>query len=387
MQFVVLAVVAILLYLGTMGVFRFWQRRYSEGQVVEGLPRVCGSFVVGAFLIGLVATGTVIPVVTPNLCSFIAIALLFLLYATDRWWKLKYQIIWFPFLALFGTSLCPMFLSDLPFEMSNQLVMAAVWTSVMTIVVYFDKLPLVTFLTLSSWLIACGVMTLTPSTLPSAFAVTLLLIVAPVWGIVNMLARFFGVALLDRYVSMVIGFIMGGIIAICVGYGCYMSAMTFCSYYLFELFFILLCYCGFHPFGMQKGEFVFSTCLAESQSIRLVRILFGHLIILSLLAVLMWRGQNSKAGYIVLAIVLIDLWNRYRTLGTPVPGYKEMWGETKKMCAMAWDKCKKEPISSEQKAIRSKNKKKSTLSQKKSLKKISKKAVPTKKVVKRKKKK
>ncbi len=89
-----------------------------------------------------------------------------------------------------------------------------------------------------------------------------------------------------------------------------------------------------------------------------------------------------------MAIVLIDMWNRYRSLGAPVPGYKEMWSETKKMCAMAWNKCKKEPVSAEPKTTKTKQKKvKTTPAPKKSSTKISRKKMGSKKVTKRKKKK
>ncbi len=340
MQIFVVALVTLLAYLGTMSGFWFWLKSRTPKDIEHNLEATIGGVIVSVLILSLGAILTVFPQVSLRQYALLIAVLMSLLYAQNKWPRLEYKFFWTMFLALFGTALAAEILPGLPVSLDNQVAMTLTWFVVMNAVIWFDREPLVSFLTAASWALAFSLICLTPNMFPAQLAILMVLTVAVLWGMLNMMAKYLSRVSLGPYGSTVLGFIMGGVIAVFVGYGSVASAITLCSYYLFELVFIGLTYCGFHPLRMQKGDFVLNRCLIEAKSAGLIRILGIHLICLALLGALLWRTPWIGALLIVTLVMLVDLYNRYHGLGRPVPGFRDMWHETQNMVKAALQRTK-----------------------------------------------
>jgi len=338
MQILIVALVAVLVYFGTMAFYWFWLRRTSVKDLEQNLDSTIGGVIVGALMLGLGAILMVFPQVTLRQYALLSTALLSLLYLQNKWPRLRYKCFWMMFLALFGSALMPEIFPSLPLSLNSQVLMALTWFSVMSLVIWFDQEPLVSFLTASSWALAFSLICLVPNAFPPQLTVWMVLSVAAFWGTLNMLARYLGVVSLGPYGSTILGFIMGGVLAVFVGYGRYTAAVTLSGYYLFELFFIMLTCFGYHPLRMEKGDFALSRSLVETKSSGLIRILGFHLICLALLGVVPLKPEWNGVLLILSLVFLLDLYNRYK--GWEVPGIRDMLRETRNMLKTVFQKSK-----------------------------------------------
>ena len=323
---VALAVLAVCLYLGEMGIFGRWLGQQSEKNLPESLPPAIGAFAIGGFIIFTAFYTTLFPVFA--LASYAkTIALLFsVMYALEKW-QGKWRLGWLPLVCFAGTYVLKDVFPELNLQLEKQLELGLIWSLVMATVMFFDRLPLVSFLIFSSWTFAFTLMSCLTTSFPASLTLLSCAFFVPLWPIVVRLIKY-KIGCLGPYGSGLLGYIMGAIIALCMANGAYGSAITLMSYYFFEGSCILLTVLGGHPLGMAKGEFAFGAVLMHSKANGLVKILFYHLIILALISVVFWSAPHFLSPSLAALVILLHLYIRFRGNGAPTPTIKEMYHET-----------------------------------------------------------
>ena len=387
MQIIWFAGLVVCIYFCTLFGFLSWIKKQTQKTLTYRLRVGVGAFLMGAFMLGLAGSNIICG--APNLRVYTwMIGVLFgLLYLAARFCHIKAKIVWVPLMCLVGTYVLHKAIPVIPMTPMNVMAMFASWTTIMSLVMFFDRLPLLNFLTLGAWTLAFAVMScLNMNAVPPQIAAISLLLMAPLWGVISVLSRR-GDGSLGTYGSTFLGFIMGGIVAICTGAGSYGSALALSAYYLFELGFFIVALIGLHPMGMEKGSFAFGTILMRGDPVPVVKVVFFRLIILSLLASMMWRTNRLGILTVIIMLIMLDLYNRFKVAGAPAPTIKEMWCDTKEGLKKLWKqergpKTKEVAVAVERKPVKSQ--KAPAKKQKVSVKKTTKK---TKKVTKGKKKK
>ena len=323
MQLILFSILLVVLYLGILLGLNIWLKRNQNSVHESRLQPVVAAFLMSGFMLGLMGDNFVFS--KPNLSLYTCIvgALFALLYALARWPNKK--IIWLPIVCSAGTYIIHKAFPALEIGIGGYVVMAAVWSAVMWCVMFLDKLPLLSFLTAASWSLALSIMGLLNNFFPAEFVVVMLTVFASLWAVTTVLMKL-GYPILGVYGSSFLGFIMGGLIAACVAFKAYGTGVAFTGYYLFELFMFALAWLGFHPLNMTRGDFAFSAVLRESKSQVVVKTLFYHQIILAMLALFIWQ---RIAWVVLVPVVLLDTYFRFKNLVTPMPTVKEMWRNTK----------------------------------------------------------
>ena len=333
MQFIWFSVVLVCLYFGAMYGFYGWVQKQSRQNFPASLATGCGTFLLGSFMLGLAGSSVIFgnPILSQYAwiigASFVAIC------CAARFVKTK--ILWVPCVGALGVYVLYQVMPTLPVNMFNVVVLTAIWSLVMGLVMLFDRLPLLNFLTIGTWAMAFATMYVLSSFESPAIAVLSLLMLAPLWGMLNILVRE-GEGHFGPYATAILGFVMGGIIALCFVSGSYGSALAMLSYYLFECFFFLLAWFGLHPFGMQKGEFALEKILTNHNPTPIIRVIFYRLLILSLIGALMWKSNKISALILIILVILLDTYNRLKGAGAPPPTIRSMWQDTKAAFKQTW---------------------------------------------------
>lgn len=328
-------------YFGTVMGFNLWTRKQKEQDFeIKCMPAVA-AFLCGAILLELTANALIFGTPSVSVYTWIACLLIGILYLTARFDSVKQKGIWMPLVCVAGTYVLHKVIPDLPMPFPQSLLISGAWLITMITVLFFDKLPLLSFLTFSVWSLSFAIGTAVGNFIPIQLTSIAWMTLIPVWGLmVGMVKRKEGS--LGPYATTLISFIMGGIVATTVAYGAYGSSLSLMAYYLFEAFFFALAWFGFHPMGMQKGEFAFSRVYLNQNHNKasLIKVVFYHLLILSLLAVVTWRTNRNTLVVLVILIILWDVYNRLKTQ-EPTPTIKEVFADTKTAVKEMWSEIKK----------------------------------------------
>ena len=325
MQLILFSVALACFYCGTFFGLRLWMKRQNGERLSVKLPAAVASFLVSVFVFGMAVCYVLFSV--PKLSGYTMLVCLFVavLVAAAKWPEQKK--VWMPIVCMAGTYVLHRLLPAMPVGCWTYVSMVVVWLAVMSLVVFFDYLPLLSFFTIATWAFAFASVIFIDGAIPLLLPAACWLIVAPLWAIiqvsaVNMMGR------LGPYASAFLGFVMGGIIAVCIGFGSYNSALSLMSYYLFEGVFFVLALIGFHPFGMEKGEAVYIIALKKGNPARVLKMIFYHLIILALVAVLAWQTRYIWSVSLMITIVLLDMYNKFKFGKTDV-SMRQLWHDTK----------------------------------------------------------
>jgi len=333
MQMFLFSLVLVCLYFGAMYGFYAWIQRQPPQKFPVCLATGCGTFLLGSFMLGLTASSMIFGSPMLSQYAWIVGASFVALCCAVRFVKTK--ILWVPLVSALGVYVLHQVMPEVPGNTLNAALLTIVWSLVMGVVMAFDRLPLLNFLTIGTWAMAYATMYALSLFGSPMIAVLSLLMLAPLWGMLNVLVRN-GEGRFGPYATAVLGFVMGGIIALCFVAGSYGSALAMLSYYLFEGFFFLLAWFGLHPFGMQKGEFALEKILSNNNPTPIVRVIFYRLLILSLIAALMWQSNKVSVLVVIVLVILLDTYNRLKGAGAPPPTIRSMWRDTKVAMKQAW---------------------------------------------------
>lgn len=323
MQFVWFSVLLVCSYVGTLFGFSFWLKRRSKEEISFCLEPAGAAFLMGAVMLGLTFCSVIFSRPNLSLYTWIVSALFAVLYLSTQWPQLKAKMVWIPLLCFSGSYVLHKTFPEIPMGAGMFMGVTAVWILTMMTVVFFDRLPLLSFLTMGSWTLAFTVMGIANSEFPPEFVVLALLTFAPLWAIVNIFSRE-KQGLLGEYASPLLGFIMGSFIAMCIMFSSTGSAITLMGYYILEAVLFALAWLGLKPLGIQKGNFAFMTVLQKGHPEAIIKVVFYHLVILSLLATLMWQTTSISVLLLALVVVLVDVYNRFRVSGAPAASIKEI---------------------------------------------------------------
>ena len=333
MQLVWFCVGLICFYFGTDFAFRFWTKKQTDKSFLMNFPATVAGFLSTVFLLGVALCHIIFR--TPKISNYTMLSCLviFVLFLSAKWPEKKK--IWIPIVCASGTYVLHRLLPTMPLSWMSFILMTLAWISVMTLVILFDVLPFLSAFTVAAWAIAFSTVVLTMESVPLLLTVACWLLVVGLWAMLKSLSAKM-VGCLGPYASAFLGFVMGGIIAVCIGARAYSSAFALMSYYLFEGALFLLAYLGLHPLTMNKGDFAYLVALQKGNPSRLIKSLFYHLVVLSLIAVLVWSTKYSWAVIFVTTIVLADLYNKFHLFGKEEPTLKSMWKDTKESCKALW---------------------------------------------------
>ncbi|MBQ3695595.1 MAG: hypothetical protein II938_01320 [Alphaproteobacteria bacterium] len=336
MQIIWFAVFLACLYFGTLIGFSFWIKKQDENVLVNRLPAGVGAFLFGALILGLAYCCAFF--LKPSLAAYtwIVVVSFAILYCSARFESLKSKAIWMPLVCVAGTYALQKLVPG-SIDLVYGGCVALVWMVVMGTVMFFDRLPLVNFLTLGTWAIAFTTLYVLSGFGSSEIATLGLLALAPLWALLNVLTHRM-VGSFGPYASALLGFIMGGIVAMCLLTHSYGSVFMMTSYYLFEIFFFVLGLLGFHPLGMNRGQFALSVVLSKNNPVPVMRIVFFKLLIIALIAALVWQNNKNIFIYLIGIAVInwVDTYNRFKAGGAPAPGIRQMWQETKIQLKNLW---------------------------------------------------
>ena len=326
MQLIWFFTVLLCLYVGGLAGFHLWFKRHTRTQFPIKLPGVIAGFLASSFLLGLASCHIIFGV--PKLAGFTMVAFLVLatLFLSAKWSGQKK--IWLPIMCCAGSYAACKIFPSISFEPITYLLMVVSWLIVSAMVIFVDGLPFLSFFTVAAWAIAFALRVFTNGIVPAEFAVLSWLLVVPLWATLRVSAQEMQGGL-GLYGSTFLGYMMGGIIALCVGFGAYGSALTLSSYYLFEWTMFMLPFLGMHLLGMNRGDFAYMVTLRTGNPERIVKTVFYHLIVLALVAVLAWKTKYIWSILIIISIVLLDVYNRYKLCGQPEPSIRQLCRETK----------------------------------------------------------
>lgn len=326
MQLIWFGVMLLCLYGGVILGFHVWFKRHTSNQFPIKLPGVVAGFLASAFLLGLASCHIIFN--APRLSGFTMVVFLVLatLFLSAKWSEQKK--IWLPIMCCAGSYAACKIFPAIPFELITYLLMSFSWLLVAALVIFFDCLPFLSFFTVAAWAIAFALRVFTNGLVPPELAVLLWLLVVPLWATLRVSAQEMQGSL-GPYGGAFLGYMMGGIIALCVGFGAYSSALTLISYYLFEYGMFALPFLGMHLLGMHKGDFAYMIALCTGKPERIIKTVFYHLVVLALVAVLVWKAMYIWFVVVIILIVLLDVYNRYKLCGQPEPSIRQLWRETK----------------------------------------------------------
>lgn len=311
------------LYFATLFSFRFWLKKTPGNILQQRLQPAIAVYLCASSIAGLIGTLCVWGIAEWPLYVYSAGSLILVLYMMKLWPYKK--LFWTPFVCLIGTYLIFTALPTSEITLWKCLGAFFAWLLVMWIVMFFDRLPFLSFLTMTSWTMAMTAVGLSAQNIPMAVVVMSVVVFIPLLAISNGL--FNGIqAILGPYGSTLLAFVMGGMMATCIASQAYVSATVFVGYYLFEGLLFLMAYLGLHPLQMQKGDFALTTMCQQKSPSFVIKTIFYHELILALLAALTW--PSNHVGLLVLAAIV--LFHLYREMGTPTMTMKQMWQETKK---------------------------------------------------------
>ena len=318
--------VLVCLYFGAQIGFKIWHKKHMKKDLQYQFAPAMAAFVFIPVILGLACSSVIFGSPTLSLYTLISCAFIAVLYLAAQWPEQKK--IWVPLVCASGTYLLHKFFPNIQFDWLLYCVVAVVWMFVMSLIMFFDKIPLLSFLTFSSWTFAFVAIILTGTSFPAALTVMSVLVFTPLWAVFkNSVQEMHGS--LGLYASAFLGFVMGAIVAICVASGAYISATALMGYYLFEGLIFGIAYLGIHPFGMQRGDFALTTMFNKGNPTAIVKLVFYHLIILSLIAVLSWQAHRMLFAGVALVVIWMNLLNRFRTYGEPETTIRQVWKSTK----------------------------------------------------------
>ena len=352
MQFIWFSIVLVCLYFGTMYGFYIWLQKQNPKKLPVLLSAGCGAFLLGSFMLGLVCSNLIFSSPTLVQYTWIVGTCFAVMYCAARFNRIKSKAIWVPLVCAAGVYVLHKAMPNTSFDLLQALILTLSWSIVMSLVMLFDRLPLLNFLTIATWTMAFTTMYVLSLFGSPQIAVLGLLLLTPLWGLLNILVHY-GKGQFGPYVSALLGFVMGGMIAICLLSESYGSALTMLSYYLFECFFFVLAFIGLHPLNTTKGDFLLGSLLTNNRPAAIIRVVFYRLLILSLIAALMWQTNKMGILFVIILVVLVDTYNRFKASGAPAPTIKTMWKDTKVMIKQAWQQCH-QLISQPQKEIQKK---------------------------------
>ena len=335
MQLFLFAGLLLCVYLGVLFGLNKWIIKQPPKQLQYRLSAGVGAFLMGGLMLGLAGSNIILRSPSLSLYTWIIGVFFGLLYTAARFGMGKAKVVWMPLACAAGVYILHKALPQIEMDLFNACVMFLSWWGSMSIVMFFDRLPLLNFLTLGTWTLALITMTLISSFIPPQMAVMSVLLLVPVWAIINNLSRRME-GMLGLYGITLTGFIMGGIIAACVGMNSYGSAIALMSYYLFEGIWFVLAWLGWHPLGMEKGMFAFGTVLAKENTGAVVKLIFYRLLTLSLLGVLMWQSRRVDILLVLIFIIFLDTYMRFKT-SKPAPTIRDMWASTKNDLKKLWN--------------------------------------------------
>lgn len=324
--------ILVCLYFGTFWGLFFWAKKQGE-DFSRRLPAAVAGFLVAMFMTGLAACHFLFAAPKLTAYTMIGVVLVALLFLAAKWPEKKK--IWLPLMCIGGTYIVHRMIPDMPLDYMTYGLMSVVWMAVMAVVMFLDRLPLLSFFTMATWAFAFATVVFLEGVMPPMLAIGCWLVLVPLWATIRVSAEEMKGSL-GVFGSSFLGFMMGGVIAVCVGLHAYNSALSLTSYYLFEMLMFGLAWFGFHPMGMQKGEFAYMIALQKGNSARIIKVLFYHLMVLSLIAVLTWNSKYNWTILLVIAIVLLDLYNRYKLFGQQGPSVRQLWRDTKAGLKELW---------------------------------------------------
>ena len=320
------------LYFGTYFGLFFWIKKHFDN-LSQRLPAAIASFLAAMFMIGVAVCHVLFKAPTLTIYTMLGIVLVALLFLSAKWSEKKK--IWVPLICIAGTYVLHKMMPDIAGGYLVYGAMGVVWMAVMTMVMFFDCLPLLSFFTMATWAFSFATVIFIDGAMPKMLAVGCWLAVAPLWAVIRVSAEEMK-GRLGSFGSAFLGFIMGGVIAACVGLKAYNSAFALTSYYLFELLLFALAYLGLHPLGLNRGEFAYILVLQKGNPTRIIKVLFYHLMALALIAVLAWKTYYVWSVGLAVLIVLLDLYNRYKLFGQPDPSVRQLWRDTKDAVKNLW---------------------------------------------------
>ena len=151
MQLILFSVLLVCLFFGVSIGFRIWLRRCSVSPFTQEMfdAGVC-AFLIGAIMLGLV--GCNIFFSQPNLTLYIgSVAGLFGVVCATALWPVHKKV-WMPILCGLSVFLIYSVFPELTVNWWHYALMGIVWTTVMAMVVYFDRLPLVSFMMMAMFM-------------------------------------------------------------------------------------------------------------------------------------------------------------------------------------------------------------------------------------------
>ena len=203
---------------------------------------------------------------------------------------------------------------------------ALIWWGIWRLWVWFDRFPLISFLTSLSWMFALCSVGLFMHTIPFFLLVPVSLIGTGVVAV-----SFFQLSqkkpFLGALSASLAGFVWGGIWFYFLSAGAVFQVLTAFGYYLFEGIALAIA-CYYHrPLQTYLTELLAFPNLAS----KAVSVVFSHLLILSFLSA-MTIGMNLTVAPVLLfalIIILVDLYLRLSSLMNPQPTWRELFKNTK----------------------------------------------------------
>ncbi len=319
-----------LLCLGLLGtnvfLFRLGRKHFIKSSKISSKELdVFSAFIVTILLI--VGTAFLcaikdIPIYIFNI--FIGLLLAVFYFSQKKLEKFQKNLIYFvlSFLAILGLlSLQTIFSFH---YLPTYLFLSLLWLAGWRIFCYFDKAPLISYVTITSWSFALFLIGMTIPILgniPGIFAAIVgVILFALLRSRLNL-----GVLNFGPFASELIGFIWGGIWTLIIFNTNPVLLILPYGYYLMELCRILIA-----NIKNQNTEMLFTEALkSETRKKRAISVLFSHVFLLSILAfVLSLLGFNfQKNNLIILCLFIImtfDLYNNLVNLERPIGSWKDI---------------------------------------------------------------
>ena len=337
MQIMYFVAIMVLAYLGTWLSFKMWLARQKPQAILGNLLPGATAFFVGGMMMALAASVTVSTTLTPKIYATLILPLFVILYACLRCPRKKLFIMWAPLICFGGTYALQTVLPNVILTWPDRIMGTLLWLCVMGAVVWFDKLPFVSTLTVTAWALLLGLVCVSIGTIPLALVVLLGICASVLWAIERELSKH-REGHLGYSAASVLGFVMGGVIAGSYWCGANGAIVPLLGYYLFEIALFTLTFMNLHPLGMTRGEFAYQAVMTQENGVRVLSMLFKRLLVFSLIGGMVWGTTAFYRLGFILIIVWLDLYNRLRLRGGPLPTCRELLKDTGASIKCFWNR-------------------------------------------------
>ncbi|MBE6446094.1 MAG: hypothetical protein E7021_01630 [Alphaproteobacteria bacterium] len=326
-----LLLLCVVLFCACLFSFRLGQKNFikSSKLLAKELDNFSAFILTASFIVGTAFLSAVkgLPIYTLNI--FVGLLLAVFYFSQKKLTKLKKNLIYF---ALSLVAVLGLLLPQESFSfyyLFGCSFLALLWLIGWRLFCHFDKEPLVSYITATSWAFALFLVGMMIPVFGNVLGVFCAIIGVSVFAVLRSRLNL-GVLNFGPFASEIIGFVFGGVWTLVILNTNPLLLILPYGYYLMEV-----CRTLIADVKKQNPETLFSVALkSEVRKKRAISVLFSHIFLLSVLAgVLSLLGFNvQKNNLVVLCLLVIvgfDLYNNLVNLERPVGTWKDMFSSIK----------------------------------------------------------